>query len=143
MSEAKKILEKNLESWNAHDKTGWTRDISDDCEVIGVGGISGKGHELRDKFYAMWTEAFPDNHITPKVIFADGENAVMEATFEGTHTGVLNSPSGAIQPTRKRVKVPFTAVNKIRGDKITSFHVLFDQVELLTQLGLMPTPVRA
>jgi predicted ester cyclase len=56
---------------------------------------------------------------------------------------VLNAPTGPIQPTRKRVRIPFTTVTKIRGDKITSLHLLFDQVELMTQLGLMPAPVRA
>lgn len=143
MAETRKIVEQNIKLWNAHDKSGWTKDISDDCELTAVGGVSGKGRELRDMMYAMWTDAFPDNQIKPITIIVDGENAVLEATFEGTQTGVLNAPSGAIQPTRKHVKVPFTTVSKIRGDKFTSLHLLFDQVELLTQLGLMPTPVRA
>ena len=142
MAETRKIVEQNLKSWNAHDKSAWTKDISDDCEMTAVGGISGKGRDLRDMFYSMWTDAFPDNTIKPNVILADGENAALEATFEGTHTGVLNAPGGPIQPTRKRIRVPFTTVTKVRGDKITSLHLLFDQVELMTQLGLMPVPAR-
>lgn len=141
--ETRQIVEKDLESWNAHDKTAWTRDISDDADMTGPGGISGKGRELKDMFYAMWTDAFPDNQIKPNVIAVDGENAVVEATFEGTHTGPLNAPTGTIQPTRKRVKVPFVSVSKIRGGKFTSLHLYFDQVELMSQLGLMPAPARA
>lgn len=143
MGDTRKIIEQDIKSWNAHDKSAWTRDISDDCEVTVVGGISGTGRDLRDMLYATWTEAFPDNQITAKLIVVEGENAAFEATFEGTHTGVFNAPSGPIQPTRKRVKVPFTNVIKVRGDKITTLHILFDQVELMTQLGLMPAPVRA
>src|SRR5690349_20054834 len=100
MGDTKGIVERNIESWNAHDKTAWTRDIADDGELTAPGGISGSGRELRDMFYALWTDAFPDNEIKPKVIVVDGENAVLEATFEGTHTGVLNAPTGPIQPTR-------------------------------------------
>ena len=143
MGETRKIVEQNIKSWNAHDKSGWTNDISDDCELTAVGGMSGKGRDLRDTFYSLWSDAFPDSQIKPNVIIVDGDNAATEATFEGTHTGVLNAPSGPIQPTRKRVRVPFTSVVKVRGDKITSLHLLFDQVELMTQLGLMPAPVRA
>jgi predicted ester cyclase len=143
MGETRKIVEQNIEAWNAHDRSGWTKDISDDSELTSVGGITGKGRDLRDMLYSTWTDAFPDNQIKPNLILVDGDNAAMEAIFEGTHTGVLNAPSGPIQPTRKRVKVPFTSVTKVRGDKIVSLHLIFDQVELMTQLGLMPTPVRA
>jgi predicted ester cyclase len=142
MGDTKGIVERNIESWNAHDKTAWTRDIADDGELTAPGGISGSGRELRDMFYSLWTDAFPDNEIKPNVIVVDGENAVLEATFEGTHTGVLNAPTGPIQPTRKHVKVPFVSVSKIRGDKFTSLHLMFDQVELMTQLGLMPVPAK-
>jgi predicted ester cyclase len=141
--ETRQFVEQNLKSWNAHDKTAWTRDISDDADVAAPGGVSGKGRELKAMFYAMWTDAFPDNKITPNVIATDGENAMLEATFEGTHTGPLNAPTGTIQPTRKRVKVPFVTVTKIRDGKFASLHLYFDQVELMSQLGLMPAPARA
>lgn len=142
MSETRTIVEQNIKSWNAHDKTGWTRDISDDCELVAPAGVSGRGRDLKDMFYSMWTDAFPDNQIKPKVIVVDGENAVVEANFEGTQTGVLNTPTGPIPATRKRVSIPFTTVSKIRGEKFVSLHLLFDQVELMTQLGLMPTPAK-
>ena len=142
MGETKGIIDRNLKSWNAHDKAGWTRVISDGCELTAPGGLKGSGRDLRDTFYSMWTDAFPDNQIKTNVIVTEGENGVVEATFEGTHTGVLNAPTGPIQPTRKHVRVPFVSVSKIRGDKFASLHLFFDQVELMTQLGLMPTPAR-
>lgn len=143
MGETRSILEQNIKSWNAHDKSAWIRDISDDAQLVAPGGVTGKGRDLKDMFYSMWTDAFPDNQIRPTTIVVEGENAVLEATFEGTQTGTLKAPSGAIQPTRKHVKVPFTTVNKIKDGKIVSFHLLFDQVELMTQLGVMPVPARA
>lgn len=143
MGETKRFIEHDLESWNAHDKRAWTADIADDCELKAPGGVSGKGRDLRETFYSMWTDGFPDNRIKPVVIAEDGENGVLEAVFEGTHTGTLNAPSGPIPATRKRVSVPFVSTTKVRNAKFTSLHLYFDQVELLTQLGLMPATTAA
>lgn len=142
MGETKQLLEKNLAAWNAHDKAGWTGDIADDCEVRGP-GVSGSGRELRDMFFSMWTDGFPDNRIKPSVIAGDGEDGLLEAVFEGTHTGSLNTPTGPIAATHRRVSIPFVATSKIGGGRFQSFHLYFDQVELMTQLGLMPAPATA
>lgn len=143
MGETRRVIERSLEAWNAHDKAGWTGDISDTCDLSGPGGLSGKGRELRDLFYSMWQEAFPDNRITPVAILEDGENGVMEAVFEGTHTGALKAPGGTIPPTHKRIKTHFAVIEKVNGGRFQSFHLYFDQVELLTQLGVMPAPTTA
>jgi ketosteroid isomerase-like protein len=143
MGETKRVIERSLEAWNAHDKAGWTGVISDDCDLVGPGGLSGSGRELRDLFYSMWQDAFPDNRITPVAILEDGENGVLEAIFEGTQTSALKAPGGAIPPTHKRIKTHFVVVEKVSGGRVQSFHLYFDQVELLTQLGVMPAPTTA
>jgi predicted ester cyclase len=140
MGETKRFMERNLADWNAHAKAKWSRDFSDDCEIVVVGGMRGTGRDLRDVLYSVWTDAFPDNQIKPTAIIEDGENGVLEAVFEGTHTGPLNAPTGSIPPTGKRVAVPFVSVEKVSGGQFKSFHLIFDQVELMTQLGLMPAP---
>ena len=70
------------------------------------------------------------------MINEDGENGTLEAIFKGTHTGPLNAPSGTIPATGKAVEVPFVITMKAGGGKFTSFHLYFDQAELMTQLGL-------
>jgi predicted ester cyclase len=140
MGETRRAIELSIDAWNVHDKALWTGLVADDCAIVGVGGFAGKGRDLRDTFFSMWNDAFPDNKITPMAIIEEGEYGVLEATFEGTHSGVLNAPAGKIPPTNRRAKAPFVSVGKIRDGKFTQFHVLFDQVELLTQLGLMPVP---
>lgn len=143
MGETKRFLERDLDAWNAHDKRAWTADVADDCDVKGPGGVSGTGRELRDMLFAMWTDGFPDNHIRPITIAEDGEYGILEAVFEGTHTGTLNTPSGPIPATRKRVSIPFVTTSKAKDGKFKSFHLYFDQVELMTQLGLMPATTAA
>ena len=56
--------------------------------------------------------------------------------FEGTHTEALNALGGSILATGKRVAVPLVSVLGVAGGRFTSFAVYFDQMELLTQLGL-------
>ncbi len=61
---------------------------------------------------------------------------MLEGVFEGTHTATLNAPGRSISATGKRIALPFVSVLGVAGDKFTSFAVYFDQMELLTQLGL-------
>ena len=143
MGETKAFITKSVDLWNAHDKARWTRDIADDCEFETPGGISGTGRDLRDLLFSMWTDAFPNNVIKPATIAEDGEYGILEAVFEGTHTGTLNAPTGAIPATGKKVSVRFVTTSKIKDGKYKAFHLYFDQVELMTALGLMPAPATA
>ena len=45
--------------------------------------------------------------------------------------------------TGKTVKGHYCLVTKVRNDQIVTSNLYFDQVELMTQLGLMPEPVAA
>lgn len=43
-----------------------------------------------------------------------------------------------VPPTGKKVRVPFTGVVNIRGDKLYHEHIWWDQASVLVQLGLLP-----
>ena len=54
------------------------------------------------------------------------------------------APNGQVIPaTGRSLSVPYADVFEVEGDRITSDRLYFDQVELLTQLGLMPDPAAA
>jgi hypothetical protein len=38
--------------------------------------------------------------------------------------------------------LPFSAIFRVENGKITSIRLYYDQLELLTQLGLMPSPTQ-
>ena len=143
MAETKRFIERSVELWNAHDKAGWTKDVADGCEFVVPGGIKGTGRDMRDMLFSMWTDAFPNNRITPSKIGEDGEYGILEAVFEGTHTGTMNAPTGAVPATNKKVSIRFVTTSTVKSGKYDSFHLYFDQVELMTQLGLMPAPATA
>lgn len=138
---AAELIEKNLESWNAKDEAGWSALFAHDATLAGPGGLRGSGPEIVATFYRLWQEAFPDNRCRAVRVVDGGSLGVLEAVFEGTHTETLHAPSGDVPATGRRVSVPFVNVCEFAGDRYTDFVLYFDQVELLTQLGLVGAPV--
>jgi ketosteroid isomerase-like protein len=57
----------------------------------------------------------------------------MQAAF----TGPLSTPEGEVEPTGSSVDLRFADVSLARDGKIVSYHTYYDQLGLLTQLGLM------
>ncbi len=136
MGTARDLLEANIRAWNDHDEASWTNQFSSDATFSGPGGVSGSGTEMARTFYHIWQDAFPDNQVRIVRIVDGGDAAVLEGVFEGAQTDALNAPGGSIPATGKRVAVPFVTVQSFAGDRFTTFALYFDQMELLTQLGL-------
>jgi predicted ester cyclase len=140
MSSVRSLQEDQIRTWNDHDEASWLNLFSPEATFTAPGGVHGSGTEMARTIYHIWQDAFPDNQLKTLQII-DGEDAVvLEGVFEGTHTAAINTPSGSIPATGRHVAIPLTSVLKIAGDRFTSFAVYFDQMELLTQLGLAQAP---
>jgi predicted ester cyclase len=96
------------------------------------------GREAAETTWTTWQEAFPDNRLQTIAIHADDRGGVHEAMASGTHTGTLRGPAGEIPPTGKTAQLRISGVYEFDEGKITSFHLYFDQAELLSQLGITP-----
>jgi len=142
MGETRTRLEQSVQHWNAHDSAAWVGDFSPDAQVVAPGS-SGSGTEMVRTLYSTWQDAFPDNEVRVINIFEDGATAILQAEFQGTHTGTMNAPDQTIPATGRRVNIPFVTVDKFDGEKIAQFTLYFDRAELLGQLGLLPTPTPA
>jgi steroid delta-isomerase-like uncharacterized protein len=134
------LVERFLEAWNAKDQAAWSAMFADEATLVAPGGVSGSGPEAVSMFYRLWQDAFPDNRCRAVRIVGDDSSAVLEAVFEGTHTETLHAPTGDVPATGRRVDVPFVNVCGFDGERMTDFALYFDQVELMTQLGLVPAP---
>jgi steroid delta-isomerase-like uncharacterized protein len=143
MGAAGSLMEDNVAAWNAHDEAAWSGTFAQDATLSGPGGVRGTGSEMVSTFYHLWQDAFPDNEVRIVRIVDGGDSVVQEAVFEGTHTEALNAPGGSIPATGKRVSIPFALVNEVSEGRFTSFALYFDQMELLTQLGLAEAPAAA
>ena len=140
MSEAKGVLEQAIDYWNAGDRDAWATLYAEDVVYEAPGGqrISGLA-DLKEKYFDALVNAAPDRSSRDVVLFADGEYVVEQARYVGTHTGPLRNPDGAeVPPTGKQFDFPFVGIFRIEGGKICSIRIFYDQMELLTQLGLIP-----
>jgi steroid delta-isomerase-like uncharacterized protein len=140
MSEAKKVLEEAIERWNVTDRDGWAALYTEDVVYEGPGGarISGLA-ELKEKYFDALVTAAPDRGSRDVVLYAEGDHVVEEARYTGTHTGPWRSPNGVEVPaTGRTLDFPFVGVFQVTDGKISSIRIYYDQIEVFTQLGLMP-----
>ncbi|KAL5355033.1 hypothetical protein BJX96DRAFT_161498 [Aspergillus floccosus] len=66
------------------------------------------------------------------------DRVVDEFIFCLTHNKEVDWLIPGIPPTGKQLRIPFTAVVNIRGDRLYHEHIAWDQATVLVQLGLLP-----
>ncbi|KAI5922946.1 hypothetical protein F4810DRAFT_710984 [Camillea tinctor] len=66
------------------------------------------------------------------------DRVVDEFVFRLTHDRVVDWLLPGIPPTHKPLRLPFTAVVCLRGDRLYHEHISWDQGTALRQLGLLP-----
>jgi steroid delta-isomerase-like uncharacterized protein len=140
VSEARKVLEQAIQRWNATDRDGWAALYTEDVVYEGPGGARISGlTDLKERYFDALVTAAPDRGSSDVVLIAEGDHVVEQARYVGTHTGTWRNPDGAeIPATGKKIDFPFVGIFQIRDGKISSIRIYYDQVEVLTQLGLMP-----
>jgi predicted ester cyclase len=132
------LLDRNIEALNAQDIEGVLANQQPDAELVIPGGVTLHGHDqLRQYTEALWA-AFPDGAFSFAGRVVAGDAAGVELVFTGTHTGPLTTPTGVIPSTGKRVTLYSASILRFRDGLIASEHAYLDQLEFMTQLGLMP-----
>ena len=140
MTEAKQVLEQAIERWNAADRDGWAALYADDVVQEAPGGsrISGLA-DLKEKYFDALLTAAPDRSSRDVLLVAEGDSVIEQARYTGTHTGPWRNPDGAeIPATGKPLDFSFVGVFRVEEGRIRSIRLYYDQVEVFTQLGLMP-----
>ncbi|CAI7667924.1 unnamed protein product [Penicillium pancosmium] len=66
------------------------------------------------------------------------DRVVDEFIFSFTHVKQVDWLIPGIPPTGKHLRIPFTSVVNIRGDRLYHEHIAWDQATVLVQLGLLP-----
>jgi predicted ester cyclase len=136
----KPIVEKHYRNFNTHNLAAEGEIMHANVVVEAPGAPQLKGIEAFTQFAKAWEGGFPDGQLKMLNFVETGDLAIAEGTFSGTNTGSLTTPGGAIPPTGKRLQMKYCDLFRVREGKIVEHRVYFDQVEFLTQLGLMPAP---
>jgi limonene-1,2-epoxide hydrolase/heme-degrading monooxygenase HmoA len=135
--DTRSLIERDIELWNAGDREGWLAGLDlHRLNIQAPGGIRLTGREAAETMWSTYHDAFPDNQLQIAAIHADDRGGVHEGRATGTHTGTLRGPAGEIAPTNRKAEIDFSGVYEFEEGKITSFHLYFDQAEMLRQLGI-------
>lgn len=138
MADAREVGARFVDAFNEHDEARIRELNADNAVIEAPGDVRVEGREPVTEYAMAWLRAFPDARLTVHNELVDGDWVAQEFSFEGTHEGTLSSPGGEIPATHKRLKGRGVQVFKVEGDEVTDTRLYFDQVQVMTQLGLMP-----
>ena len=128
-----------IDSFNAHDLSQWYETLADDY-TASYPGARGLSKKQAREYNQPFISGFPDIHFDVHQTLVDGDHVVIRWTASGTHTEPLTPRSAeTIPPTGKTVSVPVAVITEVKNGQIVSEWTGWDQVELMTQLGLMPS----
>src|SRR6266567_1178041 len=130
-------------AFSAHDLEAVARDSAPDIELTAPGGIKVQGVQAAKEYNQTWLKAFPDARIENKKIIAQGNTVVVEGAFSGTHAGPLKTPMGEVPPTGRKLKGEFIQVFEIDRGLVKRNYLMYDQVEVMTQLGMAPAGAKS
>lgn len=135
-----RVVEVWGEANNAHDWEGMLELATESVVRRGPEGPEPMGREELLRFLEETGVAFPDHVVEVERLFGQGEWVCGEFRLVGTHTGPLTSSEGETIPaTGKDVRLPFCAVFRLEGGKIAEYHVYYDNLGFMAQLGLIPS----
>ena len=143
MADTKEVGAKWVEAFNAHDEAAIREQNTDDIVLEAPGDARLEGNDASTGYAMAWLNAFPDARLNVSSTFVDGDTVVQEFTFEGTHEGTLSGPAGDIPATNRRLTGRGVQILRVEDGKVAEARLYYDQVQLMTQLGLMPEPATA
>jgi steroid delta-isomerase-like uncharacterized protein len=88
---------------------------------------------------AMYGASFPDLKHTVDEVIADGDTLAVRWTVRGTHRGEFQD----IPATGKSIKLSGITVHHLMGARVRETWLVYDNLELLQQLGAVPAAARA
>ncbi len=84
----------------------------------------------------MFRTAFPDSHVMFEEELADGDSVIQRGYVTGTHQGEFQG----IPPTGKQFKIKSIDIWHVMNGKAVENWVEMDMLDLMQQLGVIPTP---
>ena len=139
-NEARAVIERGMKAFNAHDMEAIARNVAPGGEYHAPGDIKLKGSQQIKEYNQNFVTAFPDARVEAKNIFTQGNQVVVEGVFTGTHNGTLKTPMGDVPATGNKVSGEYIQVFDVDRGLVKKVHMIYDQVQLMTQLGMAPAP---
>jgi len=131
-----KLARKQIDAFNAGDWEQLRATLASDSRYDELGTQRKiEGPEMIVELFKAWKTAFPDAAGTVTSAVASGNEAALEVTWKGTHTGPLETAEGTLPASGKRQETPAALFFAFDGDKIKESRHYFDSMTLLKQIG--------
>jgi len=140
MPEAKETTDRFVSAFNAHDEKALAALHADDIKFNAPGGFKATNAKDATAYATTWLKAFPDGKMKVRSEILSGPWVVQEIQMEGTHSAPLESPTGTIAPTYKKVLGYGVQILRVENGKVAEARIYFDQLDQMRQLGLIPMP---
>ena len=138
MAGARQIGAQFVEAFNAHDEERIRQLNAENAVLEAPGDVRLEGREASTQYAMSWLRAFPDARITVHNEREAGDWVTQEFTFEGMHGDTFSTPTGDIPATNRRLTGRGVQILHVEGNAIAEARLYFDQLQVMTQLGLMP-----
>jgi steroid delta-isomerase-like uncharacterized protein len=138
MSDTRTAFDAWINAFNAHDEAAIRAATADDCVFEGPGGVRLEGGDAVTGYAMVWLNAFSDAQLVVGTVAVDGDWVAHTGVFKGTHDGTLASPDGDVPATGRRLEGRCSQFVRFQDGRSVEEHLYFDQMDIVTQLGLMP-----
>ncbi|HEX2053764.1 MAG TPA: ester cyclase [Actinomycetota bacterium] len=137
MGEAADVMHRDIAAFNNRDVHEIMAVHCSDCEKAVPGALLRGRDQVVAWRSALW-EAFPDVQLQVTRVVEQGSSVAIQGVARSTHKGTLRSAGGDIPPTGRNVELTWSDDYEIRGGRIVSTRLHYDQLAILEQLGLTP-----
>lgn len=111
--------------------------VTDDFEwLMTPTGQVFHGPDGMRQYLSGWASGFPDSTVEVTNVIVGGDQATVEFTGRGTHSGTLATPMGDIPATGRQAELRFAEIHEISGGKLRRGRSYFDLATMMRQLGL-------
>lgn len=140
MPEVKETTDRFVAAFNSHDERALNVLHADNIKFNAPGGFKATNAKDATAYAMTWLKAYPDGKMKVRSEIISGPWVVQEIEMAGTHTAPLESPTGTIPATHKKVLGYGVQILRVEDGKIAEARLYFDQLDQMTQLGLIPAP---
>ena len=111
--------------------------VHPDCVIIdNPTGMEAYGPEGAIDSATVWMTAFPDGKVKILEMNVDGNVVTTIFHAEGTFTGEMMTPDGAVPGNGRKLSLDFEDIIEIEGGMIVHNETNYDMGSMMSQLGL-------
>ena len=143
MADLESIARRGNDAFNDRDEAAARAVYTDGIRLRAPGMEEVTGKDAAIEFDKVWWDACSDAHSEITDIAVSGSTVLLGGVFTGTHDGVLRTPMGPVEATGKKLRGNYHWTFHFEGDLVADAQILFDRMQVMEQLGLMPQPATA